>query len=82
MTCPVSYWSTAERTPRTAGIHDRRIGRQAPELPSSRSTFRARQQAGGSGDTLRIADWVNSVVADIDEAGLGDVVVVGHSMGG
>ena len=31
---------------------------------------------------VTIADWVNSAVADIDDAGLGDVVVVGHSMGG
>jgi pimeloyl-ACP methyl ester carboxylesterase len=32
--------------------------------------------------TVTIADWVNSVVEDIDNASLGEVVVVGHSMGG
>jgi pimeloyl-ACP methyl ester carboxylesterase len=32
--------------------------------------------------TVTIADWVNSVVADIEDAGCGDVVVVGHSMAG
>jgi pimeloyl-ACP methyl ester carboxylesterase len=31
---------------------------------------------------VTIADWVGSVVADIDEAGLTDVVLVGHSSGG
>jgi pimeloyl-ACP methyl ester carboxylesterase len=32
--------------------------------------------------TVTIADWVDSVVADVESASLGDVVVVGHSMGG
>jgi hypothetical protein len=31
---------------------------------------------------MRVADFVNSVVADVDDAGLGDVVVVGHSLAG
>jgi pimeloyl-ACP methyl ester carboxylesterase len=31
---------------------------------------------------VRITDFVASAVADIEEAGLGDVVVVGHSMAG
>jgi pimeloyl-ACP methyl ester carboxylesterase len=31
---------------------------------------------------VTIADWVSSVVADIDEADLADVVLVGHSSGG
>jgi pimeloyl-ACP methyl ester carboxylesterase len=29
-----------------------------------------------------VADWVNSVVSDVERAALGDVVVVGHSLGG
>jgi pimeloyl-ACP methyl ester carboxylesterase len=29
-----------------------------------------------------VADWVDSVVIDVENASLGDVVVVGHSMGG
>jgi pimeloyl-ACP methyl ester carboxylesterase len=29
-----------------------------------------------------VADWVDSVVADVERAALGDVVVVGHSLGG
>jgi pimeloyl-ACP methyl ester carboxylesterase len=32
--------------------------------------------------TVTLADWVDSVVADIEEAGFQNVVVVGHSMGG
>jgi pimeloyl-ACP methyl ester carboxylesterase len=32
--------------------------------------------------TISIADWVDSVVADVEDAELGDVVVVGHSLGG
>ena len=32
--------------------------------------------------TVKIADWVSSVVADIEDAGCGDVVIVGHSMAG
>jgi pimeloyl-ACP methyl ester carboxylesterase len=31
---------------------------------------------------VTIAEWVDSVVADIENAGLGDVVIVGHSMAG
>ncbi|WP_459988571.1 alpha/beta fold hydrolase, partial [Mycobacterium avium] len=32
--------------------------------------------------TVTIADWVDSVVADIETAGFGDIVIVGHSMAG
>jgi pimeloyl-ACP methyl ester carboxylesterase len=32
--------------------------------------------------TVTIADWVDSVVAEVRNASLGDVVLVGHSMGG
>ena len=32
--------------------------------------------------TATIAEWVDSVVADIDEAGLDEIVIVGHSMAG
>jgi pimeloyl-ACP methyl ester carboxylesterase len=41
-------------------------------------------RAGNPADLskVRIADFVNSAVADIDDARCGDVVVVGHSMAG
>jgi pimeloyl-ACP methyl ester carboxylesterase len=32
--------------------------------------------------TVTIGEWVDSVVGDIEEAGLGDLVIVGHSMAG
>jgi pimeloyl-ACP methyl ester carboxylesterase len=32
--------------------------------------------------TVTIAEWVDSVVADIENAGFGEVVIVGHSMAG
>src|SRR5437660_12122958 len=32
--------------------------------------------------TVTVAGWVDSVVTDIERAALGDVVVVGHSLGG
>jgi pimeloyl-ACP methyl ester carboxylesterase len=32
--------------------------------------------------TITLTDWVDSVVADVEEAGFHDVVVVGHSMAG
>src|ERR1700728_4166298 len=32
--------------------------------------------------TATIDEWVDSVVADIEDAGLGDIVIVGHSMAG
>jgi pimeloyl-ACP methyl ester carboxylesterase len=32
--------------------------------------------------TVTIADWVDAVVDEVDSAALGDVVVVGHSLGG
>lgn len=37
-----------------------------------------------SGDlaTATIGEWVDSVVGDIEDAGLGDIVIVGHSMAG
>lgn len=47
----------------------------APDMPGRR---------GKPGDLrqLTIADFVESVVADIEAAGLEDIVIVGHSMGG
>jgi pimeloyl-ACP methyl ester carboxylesterase len=32
--------------------------------------------------TATISEWVDSIVADIEEAALGDIVIVGHSMAG
>lgn len=55
---------------------------QAPELRVLAVDLPGRASRPADLATVRLADWVNSAVADIDDAGLGDVVVVGHSMAG
>ena len=55
---------------------------QTPELPVLAIDLPGRGSRPADLTAVTIADWVNSAVADIDDAGLGDVVVVGHSMGG
>jgi pimeloyl-ACP methyl ester carboxylesterase len=54
----------------------------APELRVLAVDLPGRRGNPGDLWTLTIADWVNSVVADIEDAGLDDVVIVGHSMAG
>jgi pimeloyl-ACP methyl ester carboxylesterase len=54
----------------------------APELRTLAVDLPGRASRPADLATVKIADWVNSVVADIDGAGLGDVVVAGHSMAG
>ncbi|OBH49948.1 alpha/beta fold hydrolase [Mycobacterium sp. E2479] len=58
------------------------LSRQTPELPVLAIDSPGRGSRPADLRAVTIADWVNSAVADIDDAGLGDVVVVGHSMGG
>ena len=58
------------------------LARQAPELRVLAVNLLGRGSKPADLATVSVADWVKSAVADIDEAGLGDVVVVGHSMGG
>jgi pimeloyl-ACP methyl ester carboxylesterase len=58
------------------------IHRLAPELTVLAVDLPGRRGKAGDLWTLTIADWVNSVVADIEDAGLDDVVIVGHSMAG
>ena len=54
----------------------------APELTVLAVDLPGRRDKPGDLLTLTIADWVDSVVADIEAAGLDDVVIVGHSMAG
>jgi pimeloyl-ACP methyl ester carboxylesterase len=54
----------------------------APELRVLAVDLPGRGSKPADLKSVTITDWVNSVVADVEEAGLGDVVVVGHSMGG
>src|ERR1700738_2956852 len=58
------------------------LRRQAPELRTLAVDLPGRGRTPGDLTTAPIGEWVHSVVADIEEAGLGDVVVVGHSMAG
>ena len=65
------------------GPHCCRIGQaQEPELRVLAVDLPGRGDKPADLATVSVEDWVNSAVADIDDAGLGDVVVVGHSMAG
>jgi pimeloyl-ACP methyl ester carboxylesterase len=58
------------------------LRRQAPELRVLAVDLPGRRGKPADMATLAIADGVGSVVADIEDAGLGDIVIVGHSMAG
>jgi pimeloyl-ACP methyl ester carboxylesterase len=58
------------------------LARQAPELRVLAVDLPGRAAKPADLASVGIADFVNSVVADVDDAGFGDVVVVGHSMAG
>lgn len=58
------------------------IDRLAPELTVLAVDLPGRRGKPGNLVTVTVADWVASVVRDVEEAGLDDVIVVGHSMAG
>jgi pimeloyl-ACP methyl ester carboxylesterase len=58
------------------------LARQAPELCVLAVDLPGRAAKPANLASIHIADFVNSVVADVDAAGFNDVVVVGHSMAG
>jgi pimeloyl-ACP methyl ester carboxylesterase len=58
------------------------LARQAPELRVLAVDLPGRGGRPADLSSVTIADFVNSVVADIADVELGDVVVVGHSMAG
>jgi pimeloyl-ACP methyl ester carboxylesterase len=58
------------------------LARRAPQLHILAVDLPGRAGKPADLSGARIADWVDSVVADVDDAGLGDVVVVGHSLAG
>lgn len=58
------------------------IHRLEPELTVLAVDLPGRCSRPGDLRTLTVADFVESAVTDVEDAGLGDVVVVGHSMGG
>jgi pimeloyl-ACP methyl ester carboxylesterase len=58
------------------------LATQAPELRVLAVDLPGRRTNPADLAGVGIADFVNSVVADVDAAGFDDVVVVGHSMAG
>lgn len=55
---------------------------QEPDLRVLAVNLPGRGDTPGDLATATIDEWVDSVVADIERAGLGDIVIVGHSMAG
>ena len=58
------------------------LAQQAPELRVLAVDLPGRASRPADLATVTIADFVSSVVADVEDAGLGEVVVVGHSLAG
>ncbi|BCZ21870.1 hypothetical protein MTY59_17250 [Mycobacterium senriense] len=58
------------------------LRRQEPELRTLAVDLPGRGRTPGDLATATIGGWVDSVVADIDREGLGDIVIAGHSMAG
>ena len=58
------------------------LHRRAPELRVLAVDLPGRGRTPGDLKTATIGEWVDSVVADVEREGLGDVVIVGHSMAG
>ena len=58
------------------------LRRQEPDLRVLAVDLPGRRGKQGDLATATIAQWTDSVVADIEDARLGDIVIVGHSMAG
>lgn len=57
------------------------IHRLAPELTVITPDMPGRRSKPGDLKQMTIADYVNSLVGDIESAGVDDIVIVGHSLG-
>jgi pimeloyl-ACP methyl ester carboxylesterase len=55
---------------------------QEPQLRVLAVDLPGRGRTPGDLKTATIGEWVDSVVTDIEREGLGDIVIVGHSMAG
>lgn len=58
------------------------IARRKPELRVLAVDLPGRRGKPGDLATASIAEWADSVVADVNDAGLRDIVIAGHSMAG
>lgn len=58
------------------------IRRQEPALRTLAVSLPGHGDKPGDLRTATINQWVDSIVADIEQAGLGDIAIVGHSMAG
>jgi pimeloyl-ACP methyl ester carboxylesterase len=58
------------------------IHRLAPELAVRSLDLPGRRGKPGDLITATLDDWVDSLIADIEEAGFDELVIVGHSMAG
>lgn len=58
------------------------IHRLAPELTVVALDMPGRRNKPGDLTAMTTADYVDSLVSDIESAGVEDIVIVGHSMGG
>ena len=58
------------------------INRQAPELTVLAVDLPGRRGTPGDLTRATIGDWVDSLLSDIENAGLDEFVIVGHSMAG
>jgi pimeloyl-ACP methyl ester carboxylesterase len=58
------------------------LRRQRPELRVLAVDLPGRRNKPGNLATASIGEWADSVVGDVNDAGLGEVVIAGHSMAG
>ncbi len=58
------------------------IHRQAPELTVRAVDLPGRRGKSGDLGSARVDEWVDSVMADIEDTGVGELVIVGHSTAG
>ncbi|WP_041939363.1 MULTISPECIES: alpha/beta fold hydrolase [Frankia] len=58
------------------------IGLQAPGTPVLAVDLPGRRSVPADLATVTVDDWVTSTIAQIDAAGIGEFVIVGHSMAG
>src|SRR4051794_12709212 len=58
------------------------IGKLAPQFEVFAVDLPGRREKPGNLETDSIADWVRSAATDIEDAGLDQIVIVGHSLAG